>query len=340
LEHDVQSGSRDLAHRLVRGFGLLVLAALVVWYAATVLLYAFAGLLLAIFLCACTDFVKKHTRLGRGLSYALVVAALIGGIFTVGWFLVPRVVAQLNELVTELPKSLAEARRLLERSEWGRFVLDRVTRAIQNFEMVGSAAALVTRVVEAAAGLVVVLIAGLYFAASPDDYRSGLERLLPHGSRRRMSEVFDEVGYTLRWWILGQCVPMVALGIATMIGLWLLGAPLAFTLGLFTGAMIFIPYLGSIISMLFAMLIALSQGPMQSLYVGILYIGVHSAEGYVLTPLVQRRAVLLPPALNILAQVFLGLLMGFPGLALATPLTAAGLAVIKMLYLGEQPDHD
>jgi predicted PurR-regulated permease PerM len=67
---------------------------------------------------------------------------------------------------------------------------------------------------------------------------------------------------------------------------------------------------------------------------------VHSAEGYVLTPLVQRRAVLLPPALNILAQVFLGLLMGFPGLALATPLTAAGLAVIKMLYLGKQPDHD
>ncbi len=69
------------------------------------------------------------------------------------------------------------------------------------------------------------------------------------------------------------------------------------------------------------------------------YLGVHTAEGYLLTPLVQRRAVYMPPALTILAQVMMGLLLGFLGLALATPLTAATLVLVKMLYLHQRPEH-
>ena len=74
------------------------------------------------------------------------------------------------------------------------------------------------------------------------------------------------------------------------------------------------------------------------LYATVLFIGIHIAESYLLT-LVQRRAVYLPPALTIVIQVLLGLLAGFIGLALATPITAASLVLVKMLYLGEQPEH-
>ena len=51
--------------------------------------------------------------------------------------------------------------------------------------------------------------------------------------------------------------------------------------------------------------------------------------------LFRRRAVLLPPALTITAQVLLGVLVGALGVMLAAPLTAAALVIIKMLYVEE-----
>ncbi len=61
-----------------------------------------------------------------------------------------------------------------------------------------------------------------------------------------------------------------------------------------------------------------------------------------LTPLVQRRTVSLPPAVIILSQVLLGVLAGTLGVLLATPLAASVLVLTRMLYvedtLGEPVD--
>jgi predicted PurR-regulated permease PerM len=64
-----------------------------------------------------------------------------------------------------------------------------------------------------------------------------------------------------------------------------------------------------------------------------LYLGVHLIEGYVLVPLVQRRAAHLPPALTLSAQVILGVLAGFLGLLLATPLVAAVFVLVRTIYV-------
>lgn len=51
------------------------------------------------------------------------------------------------------------------------------------------------------------------------------------------------------------------------------------------------------------------------------------------TPTVEKRAVFLPPALTVTAQVLLGILVGVPGVMLASPLTARLLVTVKMLYI-------
>ena len=71
-----------------------------------------------------------------------------------------------------------------------------------------------------------------------------------------------------------------------------------------------------------------------------LYLALHILEGYVLLPLIQRRAVHLPPALTLIMQVLLGELLGLMGLFVAAPLTVAGVVLVKMFYvqdtLGDQ----
>ena len=64
-----------------------------------------------------------------------------------------------------------------------------------------------------------------------------------------------------------------------------------------------------------------------------LYLFAQSLEGYVLTPLVQRKAVELPPALTILVQVLMGLLVGGIGVVLAAPLAAAAMVIVKRMYV-------
>ena len=158
---------------------------------------------------------------------------------------------------------------------------------------------------------------------------------------KRFAALFKDLEDTLRWWLLGQMVPMVVLGIATFIGLLLLNIPLAFTLALLTAFMLFIPYLGSILSLIPAALVALMQGPERMLYVVILYLGVHSLEGYLLTPLVQRKAVHLPPVVTILSQFLMWTIAGLLGVIVATPLAAAGLTILNFFYYyGKQAPRD
>jgi predicted PurR-regulated permease PerM len=78
---------------------------------------------------------------------------------------------------------------------------------------------------------------------------------------------------------------------------------------------------------------ALQKGPWTALWVVILFSIFHLVEGYLLTPLVQKRAVRLPPVLTVLAQFFLWSFAGVLGVAVAAPLTAAGMVLINELYL-------
>jgi predicted PurR-regulated permease PerM len=255
------------------------------------------------------------------------------------WEAIPRIGDQVNQLIQSLPQAFERLRRYLQGREWGQAVLAHLPTMLGSANIVSSFTSALSKAFDGAAGLVVIAVTGLYLGANPRLYQRGLLKLFPDEHQARARDIFNEVAYTLRWWVLGQLIPMGVLGVATVIGLWLLHIPLAFTLGLFTAFMIFIPYIGSLIALAVTLLVALIQGPMSVLYVFIFFIGVHVAEGYLLTPLVQKRAVYLPPALTILTQVLMGLLLGFIGLALATPLTAAALVLVKMLYLHERPEH-
>jgi predicted PurR-regulated permease PerM len=122
---------------------------------------------------------------------------------------------------------------------------------------------------------------------------------------------------------------------ATSLGLWLLGMQLALTLGLLSGLMTFVPYVGAVVSAAPALLLAVTSGHTQVLYVLGVYVVVHLIEGYVVTPLVEQEAVYLPPALSVAAQITLWTVGGVWGLLLASPIAATALVVIEALHIAD-----
>src|SRR5581483_9480297 len=109
----------------------------------------------------------------------------------------------------------------------------------------------------------------------PQLYKDGLLHVVPFRHRPRAAEALDAIAFNLRWWLLGQVFLMVIIGMTTTVGLWLLGIPLALTLGIIAGILELIPYLGACISAVPAAMIAVLRGPHYVLLVGGLYLFLH-----------------------------------------------------------------
>jgi predicted PurR-regulated permease PerM len=179
----------------------------------------------------------------------------------------------------------------------------------------------------------VVLFTGLFLAFDPAMYVRGAIRLCPPAYRIRFGEVLGGIGYTLKWWLIGQGITMLCIAVATWIGLALLGVPLALVLGVIAGLFNFIPNFGPLFSAVPATLLALTVGPDRAIGVIVMFIVLQNLEGNLLTPLIQRKAVDLPPAIGIIAQILLGILVGALGLILAWPIAAAVVVAVKMMYV-------
>ncbi len=319
---------------LVRAAGSILLG-LFVWFEWRLLLLCFAGLLLSVVLHAAASWVARHTRLKQLPSYLLTLLALAGLTALAGFLLVPRAVSQISAVVSQLPGAIGSARAYLQQRPWGSSLLDLLHRAMLG---TGGRMTLVAKeAVQTTADLVVVLVIGFFGALNPASYREGILALLPRQRRAPARALSAKVAAVLRSWLLGQLIPMTVLGVCSFVGLFLLHVPLAFTLGLLTGVLIFVPYVGSAFSGLLAVLLALQNSPRTALYVFLLYCGVHLMEGYVLTPLVQKRAVRLPPILTILFQLFFWGFGGVLGVAVAAPFAAVVLVTVDILYLKPSP---
>jgi predicted PurR-regulated permease PerM len=181
----------------------------------------------------------------------------------------------------------------------------------------------------------IIIFVAVFTAANPSAYRNGLLSLAPRQRRQDFARLLDDIGTMLRWWLVGQLCAMTAVGTTTWLLLTAIGMPSALLLGLQAGILTFIPFLGPFIGGVAIMLVAMAQGGTMIFWALGGYALIQSAEGYLLTPLVQQRTVDLRPLLAITAMILFGTLFGLLGIALATPLVAVIRLLVLRLYVDE-----
>jgi predicted PurR-regulated permease PerM len=351
-------------------FVAIVFVALFLWYSVYVLFLVFAGVLVAIMLRAMADVVRRYTRLSHRWSLAIVLVVLAG--LMVGlWFLaVPPLSKQASALAEKLPEAWHTFQSKVRETPIGGLVMgppatqptttqqaattqssttqpttqpSSLAEAAQPLfggtsgsnpgQLLGRFGGFLSTVMDLFAALLVVLFTGLFLAFDPTMYVRGAIRLCPPAYRIRFGEVLGGIGYTLKWWLIGQGITMLVIAIATWIGLAVLGVPLALVLGVIAGLFNFIPNFGPLFSAVPATLLALTVGPDRAIGVIVMFLVLQNLEGNLLTPLIQRKAVDLPPAIGIIAQILLGILVGAVGLILAWPIAAAVVVAVKLMYV-------
>jgi predicted PurR-regulated permease PerM len=297
-----------------------------------VLLLFFAAALLGVLFRAPSEWLSARTSLDVRIALGIVLVVVVALLAVCGWLLGHTILQQIGGVSSRLPEAIESLRDRLSEIAFMRPVVENTSLEASGSDLADRGIQTLAATLSAVASVGLVVFVAVLFAAQPDTYVRGALHLLPKRHRARAQEVFGELGHVLRRWLLGQLCLMVLVGTLTFLGFWAIGMEFAGALGLLAGALTFIPFLGSLIAGVIAVLVALTQGPTVALYAAAVYVGVQIIEN-VCEPLVQQRAVYLAPALLLFAQVVLGILAGAVGTIVATPLAAAIIVVIKMLYV-------
>jgi predicted PurR-regulated permease PerM len=201
-----------------------------------ILLLIFAAIVVAVLLTAIIDWIKAKLQLRRGLAFALILLTAATLLFLTLWISGPNIIEQFSNLQTDLPQA---AHQLLERAKgygWGRWLLAQWSDYSQLSDSFGNALTHIGGIVLSTAGLltglIVVAFLGLYFAAEPEVYFSGIRRAAPRRHRVTLDACASSAVHFLRSWLLAQMLSMIAVGTLVTLGLLILGVPLAGTLGI------------------------------------------------------------------------------------------------------------
>jgi len=362
----------DLAWAIsVGGIGIVAFAALLMftWYFAATLFLIFAGMLLGVALNAMTHLLGNVVRLSYALRLTvvcLVLAGMLSGVLFLGGATIGKQAAVLSDTIKS---QLVNVKAFLERNGIDTSYLELsnlaappvapaetsatpVTPAApaphNNLPSAGAIAssggAIVTQTLKVLLGTVsavgnffIVLFLGLAFAAQPAVYRTGLLFMAPARHRARATVIVDRIGETLERWLIAQIVTMFAVFFVTWIGLTIIGIQSAFILGIQAGLLAFIPTIGALIGGLIVVLASLASGWVAGFSAFVLFMGVHALESYVLTPIIQRHALDIPPATLFAFQILLGVVFGIWGLALALPLMAIAKVMIDHFKAEKSP---
>lgn len=315
--------------------GSLLLALLIL--APTAVFIAFAAALLAVGLRGASDWLAARTGLPEGPALAAVVVLLLGVLGIGTAFALPALAEQAQRLVESLPNSLEQLRARLQVPDWlWRMAIDVAPRKLPDGlggQAAGVAVVTAGNALGAIGNAALAAVLALYLAINPDLYRRGLVALFSPALRPNATLLLREIGAALRGWFAAQLVSMLAVGMMSWLGLRALSIPLPEVLGAIAFIMGFVPVIGPIVAAVPALLMAATEGWTSVAYVAVLYAGIQVLEGNLITPMVQARAVDMPPALLVLTQVVLGLLFGLSGLLLAAPITVAVLVLVQQGYV-------
>ncbi|HEX6178863.1 MAG TPA: AI-2E family transporter [Thermoanaerobaculia bacterium] len=330
-----------------------VLTILLLWLfgrAAHVLLLLFLGILLALYLGALSDFLKRHLRLPQQVAYVSALLLTIGALTLLFAILVPPVMEQTQQLFRVLPNYIASWEAGIDRAI-GRIPALRDTWQPGQHRIYGaildqlgqSAQNVVPRifgVVHGAINVFSIMVMGIYLSLQPGLYREWLIALFPPIHRDLVRDVLGDLAGTLRSWIVGQLFAMFVLGVLTMIGLYALRVPYPITFGVFTGLVAIVPFFGSLLSTTLPALFVLNGtgiwgfGPVaHSVFVILLGTVIHIAEANVVAPLVMAKKVDLPPVLTVMAVLITGTLLGPAGLLIAVPTLAVIMVVVRRILI-------
>jgi predicted PurR-regulated permease PerM len=316
---------------------LIVVFALVlvlVWFLFDVILIIIGAVLVAVLFQLGAEPLIRYLKCPRGIALSLSGLIIISIVVGAGYLFGSQIGAEFQDVIQRASAAQKSITANLQGSRVGKLVLSHFMG--DNLSVTDVLTRLFTVSTSFIEAVIITILTGAYLAAQPALYRAGLVKLFPRQWHPRISETIDDIGNALRLWLLGQLFQMLIIGVLSTIAAWLIGLPSPLALGLIAGLLEFVPYLGPIIAAIPAILVAATKDLNAVIWTIAAYILIHQIEGNLLVPLIQRRMVLIPPAVILLGIVAISFVFGTVSIIFAAPIAVVIFVMVKKLYVRDR----
>ncbi len=316
------------------GAGLAIFV-LVLWLLGSVLAPFIAGAAIAYFLDPIADRLER-LGLSRALATAVISVSLLLAVVLAFLVAIPALVTQGAALAEAMPGYIEQARILLERrfpdllneASAVREALDGAEGTVRDglMTVVSTAVAGSLRVINFALLLVVTPVVTIYLLLDWDKFMARVDAWLPRQHAGVIRRLAGEIDTVLAGFVRGQVTVCFILGIYYGSTLALIGLPSGFFVGMVTGLISFIPFVGAIVGGVLSLGIAAFafwDAPVWILVTAAIFGVGQFVEGNILQPNLVGKSVGLHPVWLLLALSVFGALFGFAGLLIAVPVAAA-----------------
>ena len=312
-------------------------------------------LLAGILAYICAPLVERLANLGmpRPIGVLAVMLLLTAILVLLALILLPLVQEEAQQLIARLPDALGLVNRQVMpwlKEHFGiEFNLDPASLSKLLTDNQDSAQLIAQKLFQSlriggialfgiAANLLLAPVVMFYLLRDWHDLLARLAAAVPRPWQAETLKIVGEIDAVLAEFLRGQVLVMLLLAGYYSVGLWLAGSSFALPVGLFTGLLVFVPYLGFATGFTLALLVAVLQFSGLAPVIGVLAVyGIGQAlESFVLTPWLVGQRIGLHPLAVIFALLAFGQLFGFFGVLLALPVSAAllvGLREVRGLYL-------
>lgn len=318
----------------------------IMWFLGDAILPFVLGTAVAYFLDPTADWLER-----RGFSrVAAVFSITFAGVLVflaVLILVLPVLVRQLSDLITALPDLVRSLQNfvlstfpnMVEPDSAIQIALSSFTENLKSrgLELVQAALKSVSSLFSIVTLLVITPVVAFYQLLDWDKLIKSVDDLLPRDHAPTIRLLAHQVDRTLAGFIRGQGTVCVILGSFYAVALVLAGLNFGLVVGIFAGALTFIPYIGALVGGALAIGLALFQfwdTPVMIVVIALIFMAGQMVEGNFLTPKLVGNSVGLHPVWLLLSLSAFGALFGLVGMLVAVPV-AAVIGVFIRFFTGE-----
>lgn len=280
---------------------------------------------------------KKIPRpLGVIIIY-ICIAVLFFGIIAL---LIPPVTSEIQQIAANFPAlwerftaSLAENRNL----ELEKQITESVNKGLGSLQEVLRSSAtdifsFIKNIFGNVVSFILIFVLTFYFLVQEDAIKKAFRNFTPQKYQPYLNDLITRMQERVAQWLRGEIILIFVVGLLTLVGLKILGIKYFLVLALFAGVLEVVPYIGPVIAAIPAAFIALSESFWKGVAVIILFWLIQQMENHVIVPKVMQKVVGLNPIIIIIVILIGARLLGFVGILIAVPLSAALSVLAKDIF--------
>ncbi|WP_294981290.1 AI-2E family transporter [uncultured Microbacterium sp.] len=331
---------------LTLGGLVAILLGMAVTSLVTVWIYVAFALFVALGLNPVVQRLQRH-GVGRAWAIVIVYFALALLLVAVLWLIVPTVVRQIAQFITDVP-TLVTSFQQTDLYHWARDQFgDQVPAIVAEVQKFltdpGHLAAIGGGVLQIGisigttiSGIIIIIVLSLYFLASLPEIKQAFYRMVPARSRALTADLTEQITESVGGYLGGMVVLAFFNAVVSFILYTVLGLPFPALMAVVAFCLTIIPLVGTVLFWGIASVVALFASPLSALIFAVAYLVYMQLEAYVLTPKVMNKAIAVPGALVVIGALVGGTLMGLLGALVAIPVTASILLIIKKVFIPKQ----